>query len=114
MEFTDFVRTNDPRLTNNFTWDEHFLPQTHWLNHTQYYNIIVIRYTDDLDDKIQRLLKYLHIPSKNLGLPKLNVTIKSDVTIDPKVMSFVEEYYNSDYELIHTIENRPQHFRFVL
>ena len=114
MEFTDFVRTNDPRLTNNFTWDEHFLPQTHWLNHAQYYNIIVIRYTDDLDDKIQRLLKYLHIPSKNLGLPKLNVTIKTDVTIDPKVMSFVEEYYNSDYELIHTIENRPQHFRFVL
>ena len=69
---------NKNKLNVSFTWNQHFANVSDWIANTNYENIIVIIYEDDLNDKINKLLYKLNIPNKNILLPKINISKKSD------------------------------------
>ena len=61
-------------LVSGYMWRLHFFPQVFWINREFFENSIIIKYTDDLDEKIHDLLKYLKIDDKGIPLEKSNVT----------------------------------------
>jgi hypothetical protein len=102
-------------LFRGFTWASHFLPISHWIDNTQYKNIIIIRYEKNLNDKIQTLLNILKIPNKGIPLPLVNITNRdSKEELDEQDKEFVKTYFKDDVELIKTIKTSPHFFKLVI
>jgi hypothetical protein len=120
IDFINLLKTNKRKLYGGIIWNQHFDNTTDWIN-TDYKNIIVIRYSSNLNDKIQKLLQVLEIPNKYIPLPKTNVSRKiedeSDLHLqlnDPIVKEFISSYFKSDIELIETIRLHPERFKHVI
>ncbi len=59
-------------LQQGFTWQQHFAPQSQWLQEEAYSKTIVIRYDKaHLGDKINKVLDLLHIPRKDEAFLKM-------------------------------------------
>jgi hypothetical protein len=118
LDFIHLLKNNKKELYNGFTWNQHFDNTTAWIKNTRLNNIIIIRYTDDLNPKIQQLINYLGIPNKNVPLSKINVSFKKKEDVEfmnhPEVNAFIQEYFKPDIQLIHLIQHNPQLFKLVL
>jgi len=119
FDFIYLVENREPDLYHEFTWASHFDTTTKWLGETDYENIIVIQYDNDLNSKIQSLIDYLGIPNKNIPLLKQNVSVDiSDENIllldDPALNKFIEKYFKNDIELLNTIKTNPEKFKIVI
>lgn len=115
------LKTNNKKELNvSFTWNQHFANISDWIGKTDYKNIIVIIYEDDLNDKIQKLLYELNIPNKNIPLPKINVSKKSDdnekIYVDNKSLidEFINEYFANDLLLMEKINTNPELFKLII
>jgi hypothetical protein len=102
-------------LYQNFTWDQHFEPITKWINSTNYANIIVILYTKNLNEKMNKLLGALNIVNKHIELPIINVSNnKENIQLDDNDILFVKSYFVDDFKLYDDIKNRPELFKYVI
>lgn len=120
IDFINLLKTNKKKLYGDIIWNQHFDTTTAWIN-TDYKNIIVIRYTPNLNEKIQKLLQVLDIPNKYIPLPKTNIsrTIDNEDDLrkqlnDPVVKEFIASYFKSDIELIEKIRFHPELFKHVI
>lgn len=117
LDFIQLLKEKNKNLYCGFTWDKHFMETSHWIDGENYKNIIVIRYDDDLNDKIQCLINTLDIPNKNVTVPRLNVSIKNvdeNDLQDPIILSFLDEFFHNDNELIKCVDNNPEMFKLVI
>jgi len=116
-EFISLIKENKTNtLFYSFTWDKHFQKMVHWINNTNYKNIIILKYKNDMNDTIQKMLRLFKIPNiVNKKVEKCNITKnKENVILDDEDISFIKEYFKEDYELIHLINTQPTLFRAVL
>ena len=121
LDFIVMLKNKDyNRLHIGFTWSSHFTSTSHWINNTNYKNIIILKYNDNLNDNIQKLINTLNIPNKNVILPITNVSkiIDEDIRIYKEnkeyIDNFINEYFADDIELINIINNNPEKFKFVI
>lgn len=107
---------NKEDLHTVFTWSQHFENQIKWINNADYKNIIIIKYENDLNQKINKLISFLNIPNKNITLPKMNISnnYNENIILDNLDMTFIKEYFKEDYELLNKINNNPQLFKIVI
>jgi len=111
-----FIKTNKKEhLIGGVTWDVHIKPITHWIKNTKLHNIIILKYQDNIDPSVQKLLEIMKIPSKNVNVPYFNVSsTKEKVILDDDDIQFIKEYYSSDFDLWEKINEQPQLFRYVI
>ena len=117
LEFIHKLKNNKSDLYSSFIWDAHFANTTYWIANADYKNIIIIKYTDDLNEKIQQVINLLGIPNKNIPVPRVNISAPIDDESElyyTEVNNFIEEYFKDDIELLNTIENSPELFKFVI
>jgi hypothetical protein len=113
--FIHKIKTNVKDLKYKFTWREHFKKQTAWIPENCYKNTIVIKYVDDLNDSIHKLLEHLKIPDLMIPLEKENVSKKEEtIILDVDDIENIKEIYKEDFELWDKIENQPELFLFVI
>lgn len=118
LDFINILKTNKHQLYTGFTWDQHFDNTTRWIENTEYKNIIIIQYNNDLNEKIQQLINFLNIPNKNIKMDHYNISVNIDneneLLNHPDVINFIEEYFKDDIKLINTIQNNPELFKAVI
>lgn len=116
LDFINILKTDKKYLTHGFTWDDHFDIATKWIGDTDYKNIIVIKYKEDLNESVQKLINFLGIVNKNIPLAKANISvpIKDELINHPDVDEFIKEYFKDDIILIDTIEHTPEVFKVVI
>ena len=98
-------------------WEVHYDPQSNWIKKDVYSNTIVIKYEEDLNNKIIDLLKYLNIENKGIRLEKSNITRKLEnekVILDDEDIAFIKEKYKDDFELLDDLNNHPELFLHVI
>ena len=115
----DFIRLIKNKqhddLYQSFTWNQHFEPITNWINNVDYANIIVILYTKNLNEKINKLLEVLKIKPKPVELPIINVSNnKENIQLDDDDINFIKSYFADDFKLYDDVKNRPELFKHVL
>ena len=117
-DFIEMIKNNKQELYTIFTKPVHFANTTHWIDpNMSYKNIIIIKYEEDLNMKIQKLINTLGIENKNIPVPKINVSKNNDTEYDDddKVINdFINQYFKSDIELINKINNNPELFKLVI
>jgi len=108
--------TNKQSLYKDYTWDQHFMPQVSWIKDTDYKNIIIIKYTKNLNDKINNIIDSLNIPNKNIALTHINIseTKSEKIILDNSDIEFINNYFAEDIKLIEKINNNPELFKLVL
>jgi len=121
LDFISLLKNKDySKLHVGFTWSSHFTPNSHWINNTDYKNIIILKYNHNLNDSIHKLINILNIPNKNVILPITNIskTIDKDIEIYEQnkdyINNFINEYFKDDVDLMNTINNFPEKFKFVI
>lgn len=120
IEFMNYIKENNKELKTLFTWDIHFDKLTDWINNTDYKNIIVIKYKEDLNPSIQELINKLNIPNKNINLKKENISKRDDKDLKiinankSLINNFLDKYYKEDIEFYKKIINQPQLFKMVI
>ena len=115
-DFIHLIKNNQHEdLHQSFTWNQHFEPITNWINNVDYANIIVILYTKNLNEKINKLLSILNIKKKPVELPIINVSNnKENIQLDDNDILFVKSYFANDFKLYDDINNRPELFKRVI
>jgi hypothetical protein len=113
LDFIHLLKHEKQTLFYDFTWHQHFEPTSSWIN-CDYDKIIVIQYSDDLNDKIQTLIDSLDIPNKHIPLLKDNVSVDTEIEDSEEVDNFLNDYFKKDFELINTIQTKPELFKIVI
>ena len=117
-EFADMLKNKQKVLCHTFTHSEHYYNTCKWINNTNYKNIIIIKYSKNLNQKIQKLLNILKIPNKHKLLPIVNRSITvEDENIDlddAYIAQFIKEYFKYDILLLNAIETKPELFKLVI
>jgi len=116
-DYIHLMKHSIRELTCDFTWYQHYKPQTSWISqYANYKNIIIIKYEPNLNNKIQKLLELLQIPSKNINLPIIHVSSLENCNceLDDEDIAFIKQNYKTDYELLDKINNNPQLFKLVI
>jgi hypothetical protein len=98
-------------------WRIHYFPQVYWIHPDFFENAIVIKYTENLDEKIHALLDYLHIPDKHIELERSNVTRTNEgdhAVLDEEDIVWLREHFREDFELWNAVHENPERFKYVL
>lgn len=115
---TDAIKNNYMHeLVSGYMWRVHYFPQVYWIHRDCFENAIVIKYTENLDEKIHTLLDYLHIPDKHIELEKSNITRKKDgeqAVLDEEDIVWLREHFREDFELWNAVDETPARFKYVL
>ena len=104
-------------LVNGYMWRLHYFPQIYWIKPEFFGNSIIVLYEEDLNNKIQNLLEYLHVENKGIHLEKSNITRKKegeDVVLDEEDMIWLKEEFKEDYDLWNKAMSSPELFKAVL
>jgi hypothetical protein len=116
-EFISLIKENKTNtLFYSFTWNKHFQKMTHWINNTDYKNIIILKYKNDMNDTIQKMLHLFKIPTiVDKKVEKCNISKnKEQIILDEEDIDFIKDFFKEDFELIHLINTQPKLFRAVL
>ena len=117
-DFIVMLKNKQNNLCHSFTHKEHYYNTCKWINNTDYKNIIVIKYSKNLNQKIQKLLNVLHIPNKHKLLPVINKSVSVEdehIDLDDRyIAQFIKDYFKYDIILLNAIESKPQLFKLVI
>jgi hypothetical protein len=117
QDFISLIQNNNTEdLYYDFTWKDHFKPQSEWIKNVNYKNVIVIKHVKNLNEKINRLFYHLDIPNKGITLPIVNVSKPSEevIILNGDNVRFIMNYFKEDFDLLNKINNSPELFRLVL
>jgi len=115
-DFIELLKTNSVNdLCKGFTTIRHFKSQRLWINKDIYKYVIIIKYSNNLNDKIQTLIDRLSIPNKHKFLPRVNVSKKSnDEELDEEDLAWIRSHYADDFELWNDIHMNKDLFKAVI
>jgi hypothetical protein len=114
---TLFEKNSVKNLYSGFTWDQHFLPVSNWLDQDSYKKTTVILYESNLQEKIEKLMKYIELPnySSERVLKKVNVSRKDEVvTLDTDDIEWITKRYKDDIDLWTKLHSNPELFGKVI
>ena len=120
LDFINILKFDKKKLYNGFTWNQHFSNTSTWINNTDYKNIIIIKYDNNLNNKIQQLINYLKIPNKNIPLDVVNKSFIDNYDkhfiqkYDKQIDEFIKIYFKDDFILVNKINNHPELFKTVI
>lgn len=116
FDFIELLKKKEKELYHDFTWEQHFNNTSDWIGNTDYKNIIIIKYEDDLNEKINTLIDYLCIPNKHILLYKINISFNEDKEIlnNNYVNEFIKDYFKEDIKLLNIININPELFKCVI
>ena len=99
-----------------FIHKQHYMPQSTYLKSDVYRYAIVIKYDkENMGDKMNKLLDYLHIKNKNIKLLRENVSKYDDIELlDEEDREFIMNTYYTDFELWNHIQKNPHLFLKVI
>jgi len=104
-------------LYNGFTWDQHFMPASHWLDEESYSKTTVILYDTNLQEKINTLMEYIELPDfkKEKELRRVNVSRKDQiVNLDMGDIEWITRYFKEDMDLWKKLHSSPALFKKVI
>ena len=104
-------------LYHDFTWDQHFLPYSEWIDESSYSKTIVILYENPLDNKLYDLFKYIDIPIEKPPRPltTINVSRKDNSgVLDNTDLEWVKEYFKDDFILWNKLHQEPELFKKII
>lgn len=115
-DFINLLKANSSKdLNHSFTWHQHFAPQVKWLDKKYYSHTIVIKYEDNLNNKVHELLAYLAIEDKDIQLPIINISKQNNpVVLDDEDLIFIRTRYVEDFELWNELNTKPDSFKKVI
>ena len=120
LDFINMLKFNKKKLYSGFTWNQHFNSTSSWINNTDYKNIIIIKYDDNLNKKIHQLIDKLNIPNKNIPLGIVNKSFVDNYDVqlihkyENQINQFIKVYFKDDIDLIYKINNHPELFKIVM
>ena len=117
-DFITFVKRKDSILITPFTSFMHILPQSWWIEETDYHKCIVVMYDKNkMEEKVFQLLDYLEskkvLVNNKYEFLKINVSNhqnNENIILDSEDMKEINILYQNDFKLIETIENNPHFF----
>jgi len=115
-KYLDYIlKNNENMLIRGYTTKAHTRLQSYWYTGDRS-NIIVIKYQENLETTIEKLINYLNIPTnKQAHLPKINVTKPCTVNeLTNTSYQMYKKYFANDYTLQDKINNEPHLFRKVI
>lgn len=102
-------------LYTQFTFPEHFKPQSHWIDEDSYSKAVVILYTKDLNKKISKLLKCLGLKDRKIKISRVNESIRDSKTeLTEEEIKWIKEIFKKDFELWNKLHIYPQLFKAVI
>jgi hypothetical protein len=116
-DFISLLRNNSMEdLVYVHTKDIHYDPVADWIRPgTDLKRVIIIMYSRDIQQQIDRLLDVLEIPKKEVSVPQRNISIlKEDIVLDDDDIAFVKERFAKDYALIELMNTKPETFKHVV
>lgn len=119
LDFVEILKEQNTALHHGFTGRGHFMPTVEWMRNVNYKNIIVVKYKNDLNESIQRLVNCLGIENKGVPLTRMNVSVDMNeedkvLVAHPVVSEFINSYFKEDIELMRRIDECPHDFKCVL
>jgi hypothetical protein len=117
LNINDFIRFIQDKqfrtLQAGFFRSLHVTPQSYW--YTGFLeNIIVIKYSQDLQKPINKLLDFLNIEKKPTPLLPKNISKNiSEELLSNQNLKWINQYFRRDYELLDMIENKKR-FKHVI
>lgn len=106
---------SDPSIVNtNITWRLHFQPQHDWIFNEDFAKTVIIKYHNDLQKSILKLIKYLNLNDPSSKLEAINISKKEPITITNIVKNYILNKYQKDYELIELINSTQNIFRQII
>ena len=117
-DFINLLKTDSIEdLYQKFTWKAHFKPQYDWINNTDYKNIIIIKYDANLNNNVQKLIKFLNLESNTDAETELlffNISKNIEqIILDDADIEFIKQRYKDDFIFIDTINNSLELFKFI-
>lgn len=114
-DFIEYIKTDNEKMlisTHYKKW--HYLPQSNYIDPTNYKNTIIIKYSKtDMNKKMKTLLKYLNISDKGIELPSENLSPEFEVRLDDIDLQWIYMYYQKDFELYNNLNNHEL-FKLVI
>lgn len=104
-------------LVSGYMWRLHYFPQVHWMAPEFFENSIIIIYTENLNEKIHKLLEYIGVEDKKIHLEHTNITRKKDgelVELDEEDMKWLKEVFKDDFEMWDAVHHEPSRFKHVI
>lgn len=120
LDFISILKTDKAYLVENnkYMAADVYDNISAWIGDTDYKNIIIVKYREDLNESIQRLINFLGIENKNKPVEKIRISgtdnIKEELFNHPDVDDFIKEYFKDDIILIDAIEKTPELFKAVI
>ena len=115
-DFARFIKNNNTKmLYSRWLRNLHFKPQSHWFN-CDYSKIIVIKYCDDLQTSVYKLLSLLDIENKNIELRVVNKTRRTEVNheFNDETIEWFEEYFKEDLNIFSQIKENSHSFKALI
>jgi len=114
-DFIEYIKTDNEKMLISYHYQKwHYLPQSNYIEPTNYKNTIIIKYSKtDMNKKMKTLLKYLNISDKGIELPSDNLSPDFEVHLDDTDLQWIHMYYQKDFELYNNLNNHEL-FKLVI
>ena len=120
-DFIQFVKNRDPILVTPFTSFTHILPQSWWIQDSDYSKTLVIYYDrEKMEEKVFALLNFLEkkdiLLNKKIPFTKINVSDGNStekIVLDMEDQEEIFKIYKDDFELIRKVKEEYHLFQSV-
>jgi hypothetical protein len=114
-DFIEYIKTDNEKMLISPHYQKwHYLPQSNYIDPSNYKNTIIVKYSKNMmNTKMKILLKYLNIPDKGIELPSENLSLDFYVHLDNVDLEWIYMYYQKDFDLYNKLNN-PELFKLVI
>jgi hypothetical protein len=116
-DFIILFETNSIKnLYHDFTWDQHFMPASTWIDEASYKKTIVIIYEKNLQEKVYKVMDYIKLKAdfRKNKINRVNVSRKDiEVNLDENDIKWISDHFKEDFSLWDKVHNKPHLFRAV-
>jgi hypothetical protein len=111
-----FEKKSFKNLYHDFTWDQHFMSASAWIDEASYKKTIVIIYEKNLQEKVYKVMDYIQLKPdfRKTKINRTNVSRKDiEVNLDENDIKWISEYFKEDFNLWDKVHNSPKLFKAV-
>jgi len=116
-QFLTMALEKDDELIVGSTWQDHYLPTSHWLAPEDYHKTVAIIYTPNMGSVLPSLFRYIGINESSILPLKIdNPTHKNVFGVDwtQRARDLCRVLFRDDFNLLATIQQHPERFAHVI
>jgi hypothetical protein len=111
-DFIKMIDDNSSDLCEDFTWDQHYYPQSWWFHPLVYKRTYVMINKGSLTEPVNQLFKTVGVPMIP-ELEHINVSRRSEIVLDDEDLEWVKNRYHGDFLLWSLLHTRQHLFRGI-